>query len=161
MGAIVHRIDKLLGHIENTILFLGMAVALFVSLLNVVMRYIFSSPLTWPPELARYCHVLIVFIGASAAIKAGTHLKVDILYQFIPRLKGFSDIFRHFTVVVFAVAVIYLSKNLVYMQYITKQNSIALGIPFYILYAIPGVAAMLMIIRVFLEVLSHKKEAPS
>ena len=158
MGSVGNAIDRVIGHIENTILFLGLLTALSVTTLNVVMRYVFNSPLTWPPELARDCHILIIFIGASAAIKAGTHLKVDVLCQFFPVLRKFSDYFSCFIIMVYAVAVIWLGKNLVYMQYVTDQKSIALNIPYCILYAIPGFGAVLMIIRAILQVLSFEKE---
>lgn len=151
------KIDKALSFLENSIIFLGMSVAFVASILNVIMRYVFSDPLTWPPELARYCHILVVFIGASAAIKIGNHLSMDVLYVLAPKLKKACIVFQDFTFLVFGLAVIYMSKDLVYMQYITGQNSIALNIPFFILYSIPAFGSLLMVIRSILLLLSLSK----
>jgi C4-dicarboxylate transporter, DctQ subunit len=151
------KIDKALSFLENSIIFLGMSVAFIASVLNVVMRYVFSDPLTWPPELARYCHILIVFVGASAAVKIGNHLSMDVLYVMAPSLKKACTIFQDFTFLAFGLAVIYMSKDLVYMQFITGQNSIALNIPFYILYSIPAFGSLLMVIRSVILLLSLSK----
>lgn len=155
--SLVTLLDRTANHIENTILFLGMSTALFVSLLNVIMRYIFSYPLTWPPELARYSHILIVFFGASAAIKSGTHLKVDVLYNLWPKITVFTNYFRPLIMIFYCVLVIILSRKLIIMQYITQQKSIALNIPYFILYAIPGIACCFMILRSIIEIIKLYK----
>ena len=147
MSQVLAKVDRTLTAIENSVLFLGMAVAFGATMLNVIMRYVFSDPLTWPPEMARYCHILVVFFGASAALKAGIHLRVDVIYEFLPASKKFCHYFRDVIFILFGVAVIYMSIGLLEMQYVTGQTSIALRIPFYILYAIPAMGSLLMVIR--------------
>lgn len=71
--AIVSAIDK------ATILVLLVLFCVMVSITfaQVFARYVLSSPLFWSEELARYCFVWIVFIGAAAALKRGSHIGVD------------------------------------------------------------------------------------
>lgn len=48
-----------------------------VTLAQVVFRYVLASPLTWSEELARYCFVWIVYLGAPIALHRGLHIGVD------------------------------------------------------------------------------------
>ncbi|VBB43539.1 putative TRAP-type C4-dicarboxylate transporter permease, small subunit DctQ [uncultured Desulfatiglans sp.] len=158
LRTILSRLDSVIEQIEKFVLFFGMAAALVASLVNVVMRYVFSYPLAWPPELARYCIICVVFIGASAAIKSGTHLKVDVINQLFPKMGRFNRWFSQVIVIVFAAAVIYISKDLIHMQYVTRQKSIVLEIPFCLLYAIPAMASILMIVRSLIQLAGQPKE---
>jgi tripartite ATP-independent transporter DctM subunit len=55
------------------------------TLLQVVMRYAFDSPLLWPEEFARWCFVWIVFLGGALVVRYGEHIRIDILREAIPR----------------------------------------------------------------------------
>lgn len=46
---------------------------------NVVMRYIFNNSLSWSEELARYMFVWFSWMGVSAGLKDGEHLRVELL----------------------------------------------------------------------------------
>jgi len=48
-----------------------------ITFAQVLFRYIFASPLTWSEELARYCFVWIVYLGAPIALHRGLHIGVD------------------------------------------------------------------------------------
>lgn len=51
---------------------------LFVAL-QVVSRYVFSSPYTWTEELSRYSLVWLTFIAAGLVMARGRHISVDII----------------------------------------------------------------------------------
>jgi C4-dicarboxylate transporter DctQ subunit len=57
----------------------SLLVAATVSLtfLQVVLRYIFNSPLTWVEEVGRYLFIWITFLGAAVAFARDTHIRVD------------------------------------------------------------------------------------
>lgn len=55
-----------------------------VVLLQVIMRYIFNSPLTWTEEFARYLFVYITFLGAALLIYERGHLYVEIIFNNLP-----------------------------------------------------------------------------
>jgi TRAP-type C4-dicarboxylate transport system permease small subunit len=44
--------------------------------LQVVMRYVFSSPLHWSDEIASYCMVWLVYFGAALAVRERAHIRV-------------------------------------------------------------------------------------
>lgn len=78
------RADAALSFCE--VAFIGAAIA-FASLVlfaNVVLRYIFLSPISWAEELSIYLLIWIVFIGGSVLVRTGGHITVDLL----PRALG-------------------------------------------------------------------------
>lgn len=83
-ASVLARADNLLGVIETT--FVGVAIAGAACLLfvNVTMRYIFVSPISWAEELSLYLIVWIVFVGSSIAMRTQTHIGVDLLPLVLP-----------------------------------------------------------------------------
>lgn len=58
----------------------GILVATFVAIiLQVVTRYVFSSPLSWTEELARFLLVWLTFLGAGYVMSRRLHISVDLL----------------------------------------------------------------------------------
>jgi len=47
--------------------------------LQVFTRYVLNLPLSWPEEVARYSLVWLTFLGASAAVRAHDHIRIDAL----------------------------------------------------------------------------------
>jgi TRAP-type C4-dicarboxylate transport system permease small subunit len=61
-----------------------MALILLLVLGQVIMRYIFNSPLVWSEELAVYCMVWLAFTGAIMAMRDKEHIEVNIILVFLP-----------------------------------------------------------------------------
>ncbi len=76
---LISKIGKKLDKIESGVLIISLAVMVFVIFLQVVMRYVFNNSLSWSEEFARYLFVWFSWIGVSAGLKDGEHLKVEIL----------------------------------------------------------------------------------
>lgn len=80
--------DKLSRFVDT---FLGLCMAVCLSLmsclvfLNVVLRYLFDSGITWSEEMSRYLFVFMIFFGTASAMKAHQHLSVDLLTGILPR----------------------------------------------------------------------------
>lgn len=51
----------------------------FVIFMQVVMRYVFNNSLSWSEEFARYLFVWFSWMGVSAGLKDGEHLRVELL----------------------------------------------------------------------------------
>jgi TRAP-type C4-dicarboxylate transport system permease small subunit len=65
---------KLLSQSAAALVFLIIALTFF----QVLLRYVFNSPVAWIEEISRYLFVWIVFLGSAVAFRSGTHIKVDI-----------------------------------------------------------------------------------
>ncbi len=60
-----------------------MTVLIFV---QVVLRYVFMSPLAWAEELGRYLLVWISLLGSVYALREGLHVKITFLKEKFPRV---------------------------------------------------------------------------
>ena len=78
--------------IENCCIGTCMLLSLILLLLNVILRYLFQSSLSWPPEVTTYFLILTIYLGCSAGIKRNAELKVDLVVDLFPRAKGFFDV---------------------------------------------------------------------
>ena len=55
---------------------------------QVVLRYVFSSPFSWAEELARYLLIWITCLGSACAIRDGMHISIGYLRS---KLKNFAQ----------------------------------------------------------------------
>lgn len=62
-------------------LFWGMTVLVFLQFFT---RYVLNDSLAWTEELATYCLIGVVFIGASMCVRTSRHIQVDLLYRYLP-----------------------------------------------------------------------------
>lgn len=53
--------------------------------MQVILRYVFISPLTWPEELARYLLIWISCLGSAYAVREGMHISVVFIKNKLPR----------------------------------------------------------------------------
>jgi TRAP-type C4-dicarboxylate transport system permease small subunit len=57
-------------------------------LLQFVTRYALNDSAAWTEEIARYLLIATVFVGAAASVKSSDHIRVDLLYRYLPRRAG-------------------------------------------------------------------------
>ena len=51
-------------------------------------RYVMNDSFAWTEELAVYCLIPVVFIGAAMCVRRSRHIQVNILYRYLPRPAG-------------------------------------------------------------------------
>ncbi|AJG24562.1 TRAP transporter small permease [Cupriavidus basilensis] len=47
-------------------------------------RYVMNDSLAWTEELATYCLIGVVFIGAAMCVRKSRHIQVDLIYRYLP-----------------------------------------------------------------------------
>lgn len=70
-----HRLDQVQDAVAG-ILLVEMVV---VATVQVVSRYVFSAPMPWPEELARWSFLWLVMIGVATATRFGAHIRMGLL----------------------------------------------------------------------------------
>lgn len=91
-----------------------MALILLLVVVQVVMRYVFNSPLTWSEELAVYIMVWMTFAGSVICMRDKEHVEVTILVDYLPRrLQKLALLFSRLASIVFLVVVIYYGSDFV------------------------------------------------
>jgi len=51
-------------------------------------RYVLNNSFAWTEELAVYCLIPVVFIGAAMCVRRSRHIQVNILYRYLPATAG-------------------------------------------------------------------------
>ena len=146
-GKILDFLDKILTFFEDWSLFIAVMVALISLFVNVVLRYGFNYSLAWSEELVREVIIYTTFIGCGAAVKNRSMIKIDATVQLIPKLKIPLTYFSNFTMMVFAVMMIYYGWKMAELQVQTNQKTIIMQIPLVYLYSILPLMGTTMLIR--------------
>lgn len=82
-----------------------MTIDIFV---QVVMRYVFSSPFMWAEEVARYLLVWISCLGSAYAVGKGMHISIAFVKKMFPSyVRVIMTLSSHIIVIVFFVFCIY------------------------------------------------------
>lgn len=125
------RILKWLNeHLEDTILMIFLLAMVLVLGLQVVMRYIFNSSLTWSEELTRYLFVWSTFISISFCFKHDSSIKIDQFFKLFPKKsQKLLDTMAHIIMIFFMLVLFYQAVLLTNNTMQTGQVSPAMGLP--------------------------------
>lgn len=83
-----HRVDLSGYGVEDWVclgFFWTMATLVFLQFFT---RYVLNDSFAWTEELAVYCLMPVVFIGASMCVRRVRHIQVNILYRYLPTAAG-------------------------------------------------------------------------
>ena len=73
-------------HLEECLAGIALIVMTSLVFLQVVMRYVFQSPFSWSDEIAVYCLIGFIYLGAAWAIRDRSHIRVlNVLRGLSPR----------------------------------------------------------------------------
>ena len=94
---------------------------------EVLRREIFSYSSIWGEEIVRYSFIYLVWIGASAAVKERAHIRIDVLFHYVPvRVKALLFIFGDLVMLFVACIAIYWSFETVLVSW--KFGSVSHGL---------------------------------
>jgi TRAP-type C4-dicarboxylate transport system permease small subunit len=138
-----------IGRVERWVAIVMMATMVTCIFAQVVSRYFFGQPLVWVEELSTYAFIWGTFIGASAGLKAGRHIRILSFLRLLA--PGTQLVFRGVTDLVIGLFCVLLVINGVeaMMVFEWRQRTIALPIelPRYLFYSTPlilGSASMVL-----------------
>ena len=80
----IQRASNFLGFASGVLLF-AMAI---ITTREVIMRYVFNRPSVWSMEACIFMLVLVTYVGSSHTQLERGHIRVDIIYTFLSKLKG-------------------------------------------------------------------------
>jgi TRAP-type C4-dicarboxylate transport system permease small subunit len=109
-------------------------------------RYVLNDSFAWTEEIATYCLVAIVFLGAAMCVRTGRHIHVDLLFRFLPikiarALATSIDILR----TVFFAYMAYLVWR--FMSIIHGESMTTIDLPKNLIYGAVCIAFILMFLR--------------
>lgn len=83
-----HEVDLSVYGIEDWVclgFFWTMAGLVFLQFFS---RYVLNDSFAWTEELAVYCLMPVVFIGAAMCVRRVRHIQVNLLYRYLPTAAG-------------------------------------------------------------------------
>lgn len=119
---------------------------------GVIMRYIFNDARSWVDEISQYTIIWGTLIGTSVALRNDHHIKVDMLFNVLPkRLQRYVTLFAHMVGVIFSIFLGFYGYKLVSFTHNTGQVSTDVGIPLYIVYSILPLTGALLTFRFIIK----------
>jgi len=148
-------LKKLWDNAEEYLLVYRLMFSVALVFMQVVMRYVFSSSLSWSEELARYLFLWQIWLGASYAVKEHRHLRIEIIQDLItdPSKKKYFELFVLILWLGFSIFLTYEGYNLSVMQFRNGQDSPAMRLPIGYAYSSVPVGCLLMSIRLVAEII--------
>ena len=145
----MNRLLKLTDHIEEAILTITMTIMTFAVAVQIICRYVLAMPLDWSEEMARFCFVWCIYMGASYACMNRKHLKIDAALFLFPRVwRPWVEFLGKVLFLVFAVILVSASWDHFYrITFLREQLSPAMRIPMGIAYGAIPLSFGLIIIR--------------
>ncbi len=122
-----YRVLKVLLTVLMAVLIVPVAMQILSRYTGIIPRFI------WTEEIARFCFVWIILIGAMIAVRDGTHFDVDVLPRSANPLVGLvMKLFAH--VAVLAVALTFLIYGYDFAILGSRQRSEIAGLPMLSIY---------------------------
>ena len=136
------------NHLEEFFLLPSLVFSVLLIFVQVVMRYVFGSSLSWSEELARYLFVWQIWLGVSYSARNMTHLRITLVKDRLsPKAQKVLEL--AVTAVWIGFAIFIAAKGMTLVMKVAKFNQLssALQLPMmYVHLAVP-VGCGLMVIR--------------
>lgn len=85
----------------NSVLVLLMFVTIFI---QIFARLVLKVPTSWTVEAGSIMYIFVVFIGIASLTRSNTHLRVDIVYEYLPKtMKKVVFLFSNLMILAFLV----------------------------------------------------------
>lgn len=143
---------------EEVLLVAGIALMVVILFIQIILRFVFGSPLSWVEELARVIFIWVSWLGISLGQRHGEHIKVTMVTD---RIKGkmqtivllLADIISLAILAVFAYQGIILLEKILIMGTVTP----ALNIPRWVIYASVPFSCFVMSLRLIADMIQNVK----
>jgi TRAP-type C4-dicarboxylate transport system permease small subunit len=139
--------DQIIDRVEETFLVILLSSMIVIAFLQIILRNLFDTGLTWGDPLVRNLVLWIGFIGAALATREGKHINIDVVSRWLPPLgrglmEFLTQLFSFFICGLLTFAALKFIKNEAQMGNITF-----LKIPAWILETVLPVIFGLMVFR--------------
>jgi len=145
----INNLINFFGKIEEGLLILLFILLIFISLLQIVLRDIFSTGIGYADPIIRHLVLWIGLFGATLATKQDRHIHIDILPRIVPgRWKSFLQIAINSFSTSICIFLTYSALKFIKDEYQAKVTLVP-HIPIWIGEVILPIAFFIMTIRFF------------
>ena len=121
-----YRLLQVLLTVLMTALIVPVTMQILSRYTGLIPRYI------WTEEIARFCFVWIIMIGAMIAVRDGTHFDVNVLPRFSAKVEAALRLFVHFAMLL--AALIFVTYGYQFAKFGSIQHSEIAGLPMLSIY---------------------------
>lgn len=138
-------------------IFWVMALAVFLQFFT---RYVLNDSYAWTEEIATYCLIGVVFIGASMCVRLSRHIQVDLIYRYLPHVvaRTMSTMIDLIRIAFFGYAV---KLVWVYIRIIGDESMTTINFPKNYVYYAVLLGFVLMFVRSMQVALQHLRQGYS
>jgi TRAP-type C4-dicarboxylate transport system permease small subunit len=156
----VDSLNKVTGLVARILLFMGasiLSVMMFLTMADVVLRYVFGSPVSGAYEMTQYMMAIVIPFGIVYCAHEKGHVSVDVLFDLLPkRIQGVFSCITSLIVIVLFILIAWQNVLFVHETYESGLTSAVLYIPSYPFVgtiALGFVALCLVLLADFLNIL--------
>ncbi|MFB3886171.1 MAG: TRAP transporter small permease [Thermodesulfobacteriota bacterium] len=158
------RADGVIERMEQILLVVLLSSMILIAFLQIMLRNLFSTGLSWGDPLVRNLVLWVGFIGATLATREGKHINIDLISIWLPPKKKhfvsfFTDLFSFTICLLLTYAALKFIKNETEMGNITFLN-IPVWIPGMILPITFGLMTFRFGLRFLKNLFSMGTDAP-
>lgn len=144
---------------EYYIITISMFLLILMGVFQILFRFVLNFSLSWTEELSRYLFVLMVYTGASLAIKRKRHVRVELVDIYIKsNLKKYIFILNDLIMIGLLLLVGHAGLKISLTTFEMEQLSPALGIPMYLVYGIIPLTFFIGAIRALQVLIQEVRE---
>ena len=155
IGLLLNRKNIKTGIIRiNTISQIALVLMMFLTAADVILRYIFNSPILFAQEITEFSLVVCVSLGLSYCAIEKNHVSVDIIASKLPkRVLAVLDCFTGMLTIVFFLIIAW--RSFIHMAYLAgnRVTSLTLFIPVYPFVGVVGVGFALFTIVLVMDLI--------
>jgi len=144
----LNRVLKLLLNMDLLLAGITLAALVFVTFIGVLMRYFFNAPFVWQEEVQLWCVVWMVFLGAGAAFRSGSHVAIEFVVERLPQtLRKAVGVLGYFVVIFVLTYLSVYGWQLLIQLLRTGKTTNVLHIPYPVIYITFPLGCLLMILN--------------
>ncbi|MGB9699274.1 MAG: TRAP transporter small permease [Thermodesulfobacteriota bacterium] len=136
---------KLIERTVESIAGIILLIATFVTILQVLFRYVLKIPFVWSEEFTRFLFIWIVWLGAALAIPAQKHMVIEFIRDSLPH--PWSKIIKLFTdILALLLLVIVVTKGISLVNMMAKEFYVTFPVSVKYAYLASVIGGLLMLI---------------
>lgn len=154
MNRFLRTLTKIVNiiHISFVILAMVLLVGMVVIIsVNVFMRYVLNSGLTWAEEIAKLLVVWFTFISLAVGVKQGLHISIHILPRKLPKWFNFTlDLLKDLLVLLLGIVLLVYGIKLI--GFTSRSIMPATKLPGSLLYFILPFSGVLVSLEAIIDI---------
>lgn len=141
------RLLAAIGRLERLVGVVLMATIVVSITVQVITRYLFGQPLVWVEELAGYCFLWGVFLGAALGTKELRHIRIDTFVSRMPsRRAAWWRVALWGIVAACCVIIAVQAWDIMDIESRSKTMSLPIDLPRHLFYSVPLFTCTLSIV---------------